>query len=160
MHSSLCIKKQTLTALRKFSLTPSEKLTLTLHRNSDWLCKQLKCEISQRLSRKPFDTLKKIRRDYTCLGGLNKTVNFAFQTTGVDGVGAIFFFFLKEAWGKPWRRRSSTSFQPRLRPWIFPTQLFPAPCSYKTNVHSCWLHSPFQIDNFSTYTMANLAVNT
>lgn len=82
----------------KFSLTPSEKLTLTLHCNSDWLCKQLKCEISQRLSRKPFDTLKKIRRDFTSLGGLNKTVNFAFQTTGGD------FLFLKEAWGKPLKR--------------------------------------------------------
>lgn len=88
---------KTQAVLKKFSLTPSEKLTLTLHCNSDWLCKQLKCEISQRLSRKPFDTLKKIRRDYTGLGGLSKTVNFAFQTTRVGG----FFFFFKQAWGKP-----------------------------------------------------------
>lgn len=90
---------KTHTVLKKFSLTPSEKLTLTLHCNSDWLCKQLKCEISQRLSRKPFDTLKKIRRDYTSLGGLSKTVNFAFQTTRVGG-----FFFFKQAWGKPLKR--------------------------------------------------------
>lgn len=73
-----------------------------LHCNSDWLCKQLKCEISQRLSRKPFDTLKKIRRDYTSLGGLSKTVNFAFQP---QGWGGFFFFFFKEAWGKPLKRK-------------------------------------------------------
>jgi len=94
------------TVLEKFSLTPSEKSTHRLHHNSDWLCKQLKCEISQRLSRKPFDTLKKIKRDYRSLGGAqSKTVNFAFQTTRV---GDFFsFFFFRRLGENPWRGRRS-----------------------------------------------------
>lgn len=116
----------TYTVSEKFSLTPSEKLTFTLHHNSVWLCKQLKCEISQRFSRKPFDTLKKIRRDYTSLGGgLSETVNSAFQPMRV---GDFFLSFFSESLGKTPEEEEVlvASFQTHLRPWIFLSKLSPA----------------------------------
>ncbi len=134
------------TVFKKFSLTPSEKLTLTLHCNSDWLCKQLKCEISQRLSRKPFDTLKKIRRDYTSLGGLSKTVNFAFQATRVGG-----FFFIKQAWGKPLKREKFCIFTDSSKTLDIFRQTFPCSLFIQCRCLDCWLNRPFASVCFSTY---------
>lgn len=146
--SHTCAHTHTHTVTHRFekvSPTPSEKWSLTLRCDSDWLCKQLKCEISQRLSRKPFDTLKKIRSDYTNLeGGLSKTVNFAFQTIRVGD------FLFQQAWGKPLRERSSASLQTHLRPWLFFSQLFPVSYSHEAATLCC---CPFASVLFSTSTM-------
>lgn len=152
-----------LTVLRKFSLTPSEKWTLTLHCNSDWLCKQLKCEISQRLSRKPFDTLKKIRRDYTSLGGEgspSKTVNFAFQTTGVGDF--FFIYFLKDAWGKPLKIEKFCIFSASaIRPWIVLAKLFFSRLliHIKADTLNYWLQLNLSSSALPPLTMDDLPLN-